>query len=209
MGEMKLKGAEKKKKMLEKFKKKGEQVMNNLATKSLIMSVDDNEELCLFCHDKPKANNPLIHMASVSKDKTITCSFYGEDDKSRVSIHSCMHSIHLHCYLKMMSENNLPNYNCPLCSTPLNCILPTHFNPDDLHPYEISCSSITISLGMNCRVFNSDSLVTLIFKHLVNSKGLNNLLRLERYESERFVWRRINKHLETLMLQIFHKGGEQ
>ena len=62
---------------------------------------------------------------------------------------------------------------------------------------------------MNCGVFNSDSLVTLIFKHLVNSKGLNNLLRLERYESERFVWRRINKHLETLMLQIFHKGGEQ
>ena len=50
IGEMKLKGAEKKQQMLEKFKKKGEKVMNNLATKSLIMSVDDNEELCLLCH---------------------------------------------------------------------------------------------------------------------------------------------------------------
>ena len=73
----------------------------------------------------------------------------------------------------------------------------------------MSLSSITINLSLNFQTFNSDSLVMLIFKHLVNSKGLNNLLRMERYESERFVWRRINKQLETLMLEIFHRGKEQ
>ncbi len=49
---VKLRAAEKKKKMYEKFKKKGEKLMHNLATKSLIMSVDDNDDLCLLCHEK-------------------------------------------------------------------------------------------------------------------------------------------------------------
>ena len=76
--------------------------MNNLATKSLILSVDDTDDLCLLCHEKEKQNNKMVVMASVNKDKLFSCSIYGEDNKSRVLFSSCQHTIHAKCFIKMM-----------------------------------------------------------------------------------------------------------
>ena len=110
-------------------------------------------------------------------------------------IGGCLHGIHIQCYIKVVGENNLHSYICPLCSTPLNCILPLQFDTENSEAYEISCSSITISLGMNSGALNSDSLLMLIFKHLVNSKGLNRLLMPAKYKNQRRVWRTIQKQL--------------
>ena len=70
-------------------------------------------------------------------------------------IGGCLHGIHIQCYIKVVGENNLHSYICPLCSTPLNCILPLQFDTENSEAYEISCSSITISLNWSgmCRCY--------------------------------------------------------
>ena len=151
----------------------------------------------------------MVRMASVSKDKLPTCSLYGEDDKARVSIRGCKSTVHVNCYLKRMNESNNFRTYCSLCSTDHDCILPTQFDPDDSFIVELSSNSITLNLGTRHQVLNSDSLLMLIFKHLVNSKGLNNLLMLEKPERKRLMERRLNKRLETLMLEIFHNSKSE
>ena len=49
----------------------------------------------------------------------------------------------------------------------------------------------------------------LLFKHLVESKGLTIFSSLANYETEKFVWRKMNKYLENLLLEIYEKSEEK
>ena len=180
---MKEKAAEKKKKIYEKFKKRGNTLIKNLATKSLNMQIDENEDICLMCHEKEKPENELVFMAQLNKNKTLSSSFYGKDDKSSLLFKSCLHTIHLNCYVKMMQSKSLSNFNCPLCSKQMNCILPRGFHPERSRTFEICSSSITICFGIHYQIFNDESLFMLLFKHLIESKGLHSLINLNHYHA--------------------------
>ena len=97
------KAALKKKKIYEKFKNNSEKMMNIMATKSLLFSVDENEDLCLTCHEKSKPNNKLVYFSSVKKDITLACQYY-KHSESKVLFSSCMHTIHTGCFVKFIKK---------------------------------------------------------------------------------------------------------
>ena len=142
------KAALKKKKMYEKFKKNSEKVMNMMATKSLIFSVDENEDLCLTCHERSKPNNQLVYFASISKSKSFAASYYGNQDLSQYLSSSCMHTVHTKCFIKFIKEKRYQySSNCPLCSASVNCVLPYKYEKNS-EATSICENSIIISLGV-------------------------------------------------------------
>ena len=58
-------------------------------------------------------------------------------------------------------------------------------------------------------VYDIESLFLLILKHLILSKGLNQLISLSRYQQERNIWRRNDDYLVELATQIFDQSSEE
>ena len=50
--------------------------MKLMATKSLTFSIDENEDVCLTCHEKAKLDNSFVYLACVTKDKSSPSSYY-------------------------------------------------------------------------------------------------------------------------------------
>ena len=62
---------------------------------------DQIEELCLICNKAAIANNQLVYMARVYKDKSICGVIYGDQSKSNTLITTCLHTVHTNCYIEM------------------------------------------------------------------------------------------------------------
>ena len=182
--------------------------MKMMATKSLMFSVDDNEDLCLTCHEREKPNNQLVYFSSVMKDKFFTSSYYGNQDQSKTLFSSCMHTIHTKCFIKFIKQNRYQYASrCPLCSAPVNCVLPYRYDKNS-EANSICENSIIISLGVFSNNFMSEGFFMMLFKHLVESKGLNSLIFPQKYMKEKFLWRKLNKHVELLLSEIYSKASE-
>ena len=61
----------------------------------------------------------------------------------------------------------------------------------------------------NYQIYDVESDFILLFKHLVESKGLNSLLQYTRYEQKKKVWMRIDEFLKELMIEIYETSLEE
>ena len=57
--------------------------------------------MCLICNEAAKANNQLVYMACVYKDKSICGVIYGDQSKSNTLIATCLHTVHVNCYMEI------------------------------------------------------------------------------------------------------------
>lgn len=58
-------------------------------------------------------------------------------------------------------------------------------------------------------VYDVENYFNIIFKHLVESKGLNSLLSFTRYETDKNFWRRNDDFLTELICQIYEESTQE
>ena len=114
-------------------------IMENPEDKSSEKTVSDNssegkedarEELCVICNEAGQANNRLVYLAHVYKDKSICGVIHGGQCKSNTLIAACPHTIHANCYIKIDKEN--VEFKCPACNKIGHCILPATLGDERL-----------------------------------------------------------------------------
>ena len=78
-------------------------------------------------------------------------------------------------------DNGL-QFNCPLCSKSVNCIFPVKFDAK-LAKLNRMCSNIIIAVMVSqYRILDIENNFILLYKHLIEAKGLNSLVSVTRYE---------------------------
>ena len=82
-------------------------------------------------------------------------------------------------------DKHVVAFNCPLCQKKGNCIFPVNFDPNDKKLNKICSNVINASLMIQYKIYDNDSNFILLFKHLLESKGLNSLISFARYEQEK------------------------
>ena len=82
-------------------------------------------------------------------------------------------------------DKHVVAFNCPLCHRKGNCIFPVNFDPNDKKLNKICSNVINASLMIQYKIYDNDSNFILLFKHLLESKGLNSLISFTRYEQEK------------------------
>jgi len=139
---------------------------------------------------------------------TAATAIFGEGDISRTYISSCYHAMHVNCFISYKKQANF-NFNCPLCQKVNNCILPMsiHKNAERLNKV---CESAKIgSVVAMTNNYNVESSFLLIFKHLVESKGLNAVIEKTRYKENKKIWRKNDDFLSSLLIQMYKNADER
>lgn len=88
---------------------------------------EEEEEVCILCHEKSKLNNKLVYLASINKNNTICGAVHGKNNVTNTFINTCFHAIHVNCFIQMDKKNDL-SFNCPYCQAFTNFIIPIEFN---------------------------------------------------------------------------------
>ena len=204
----KKKAEEKKKKLKEKFKNKRELVLQrNLSKTSNQGEENEEEDLCLLCHEAAKKNNQLVYLAHINKDKTICGAIYADQNKANTLITTCFHTIHVNCYIEM--NKSVVEFNCPLCTKKGNCIFPVKYSYEEKRLNRICSNVINASMMILYKVYDNESNFILLFKHLLESKGLNSMISFTRYESEKFQRGKVDDYILGLLHEIYENSTEE
>ena len=86
-------------------------------------------------------------------------------------------------------------YTCPLCSKKANCVLPIKYNKGNKKINRVCENIIVASMVTLHKVFDVENPFMLIFKHVVESKGLNSLVSFVRYEADKRKWKKVDSFL--------------
>ena len=203
--EAKRKAEEKKRKLKEKYKKNQELILEKHPSKVESMKEEEEEDLCILCHEKERENNNFVYLSSVMKN-TICSSVYGEDNRSGTLLNTCFHCVHINCYAKM--EGGLQT-TCPLCSKGVNCIFPAKFDPKSTKLNRM-CSNIIIATMVSAyRILDTESNFILLFKHLLESKGLNSLVSITRYGQQKLFREKVDSYFQNLIRKIYTTASEE
>ena len=142
-------------------------------------SVSSEEQTCILCHEKSKEGNELYYLTSI--DKNIPCgAFYGKNNYCHLSLSTCFHALHFDCYIDL--DKLGAKFQCPLCNAQRNCILPAFVERYNKKTLKICHNIMNASLVSTHKIWDVDSLFMIIFKHLIQSKGLNSVLSVTRYQ---------------------------
>ena len=115
---------------------------------------------------------------------------------------TCFHPVHLNCYANLDKDNKFC-CNCPLCQFKTNCIIPAVPGDDDKVLLKICRNTTYFALMATYKIYYCESLFSLVFKHLVESKGLNSLMSHSLYQNKRKAWARNDAHMEAYMMRIY------
>lgn len=169
--------ASKKSRMNAEMKKKQNNVFELMKTKSMTKPEED-ESLCMTCHEAAKPNNELVFLGKINKDHTLSSCVYGENNRAAVSIQTCFHTVHTDCFQKMDRRNNV--FTCPLCSKQQNCIIPTKFSTKKNKTFRICSNFMIASLVTTYNTLDLESPFLLFFKSLVESYSMGSLVGMNR-----------------------------
>lgn len=179
MNSRKQKLEELKKKKYEKLNKQRNKVLKRLESRTDSAIIDDDEDVCILCHERSKKDNELVYLADINKNSTLCGAFYGDENKTQAFINICFHTVHINCFIKMDERE------CPLCSKRINCVFPVNFVKTNKKLNRI-CSNIIISVMVSTfKVYDIENHFILILRHLIESYGLNSLVTLSKYEIQR------------------------
>lgn len=129
-------------------------------------------EICFICHEAAKTNKTLVYLAHIYKDESVCGAIYGDQSKSNTAIATCSHTVHAHCYIEMDKEN--VKFNCPECHKTGHCILPASLEDKNLN--RICEKVMNVSMMIVHNVYNQEENFMLLFKHLLQSKGLSSMI---------------------------------
>jgi hypothetical protein len=156
--------------------------------------ISEEEELCILCHEKQKPNNQLVYICNINKNMTVGTAIFGEGDLARTYISSCYHAMHVNCFTSYKKEANF-NFNCPLCQKVSNCILPLSIHKNAERLNKICENAKIASIVAMTSSYNVESSFLIIFKHLVESKGLNSVIEKSRYKENKKAWGKNDTYL--------------
>lgn len=154
-------------------------------------TVSSEEQTCILCHERSKEGNELYYLAFI--DKSIACgAFYGKNNSCNLSLNTCFHALHFDCFVGFNKKDL--NFQCPLCHAQRNCILPA-FEKYNSNAMKV-CRDIMVAFLISAhKIWDVDSLFMIIFKHLVQSKGLNSVLSASRFQDNRNLWQKNDSFL--------------
>ena len=142
------------------------------------------------------------------KNNTIAGAIHGRDNIPNTYISTCFHAVHINCYISYRKNTDM-TFNCPLCQVPSNCILPTNYSKDNVKLNRICKNVMIANMVTAYQIFDVESDFILLFKHLVESKGLNSLLQSTRYELKKKIWIKSDDFLKDLMIDIYETSNEE
>lgn len=143
-----------------------------------------------------------MYLSTLLKNNTISGAIHGKNNISNTYISTCFHPVHINCYINFR-KNSDSSFNCPLCQALCNCVLPAVYNRENSKLNRICKNIMIANMVNNYQIYDVESDFILLFKHLVESKGLNSLLQYTRYEQKKKVWMRIDEFLKELMIEIY------
>ena len=76
------------------MKKKQTNILELMKSKSVAIN-EEEDDICLTCHEKEKSDNQLIYLGVISKDNTLSSCIFGSDNKGGVSLQTCFHTVHI------------------------------------------------------------------------------------------------------------------
>ena len=135
---------------------------------------------CLMCRSKFNQDTNMAYLSKLAMNETFTMLYQGQNDKSGVLLESCNHVIHPECFLTLKQNSQL-QYKCPLCSTVCNMVLPCRITKNQLLLRQ--CENILNSLFVQkYKSLEFESILPLLFRHLIESMGLDSLTRPDQFE---------------------------
>ena len=146
-------------------------------------------------------------MSSVNQGKTIACVIHPKENKANTLFDTCFHTIHLQCFTKMLDKTM--EYTCPLCSRKANCILPIKYQKENKKINKICENIMVASMVTLYKVFDVENPFILIFKHVVESKGLNSLVSFVRYDMEKKKWHKVDSFLMGFLASIYNAAESE
>lgn len=144
---------------------------------------DDDQDECLVCHEKKKKDNPLVYLAACKKSTPFSSAKHGGENKANISLTTCFHTMHTNCFAKFDKDNDL-NFDCPLCTKKVNCILPRCIDEQDRNVKKMVFNGIIACMVTQYKNYETDDLFILMMKHLVEAKGLKALTLSFSYENK-------------------------
>lgn len=87
----------------------------------------------------------------------------------------CQHLVHVNCFISFEKSGYL-EFNCPLCSKKSNCFFPVEFDPSDVRTNRIFFNVIVATQAVIYKYYETDNYFLPIFKHVVESRGLQSLI---------------------------------
>ena len=165
---------------------------------------DETREFCFICYEAAKVSNHLVYLANIYKDKSACGIIYGDQSKSNTLITTCLHTVHANCYIEMEKEG--VQLRCPECKKRGHCILPTTLEDEDLN--RICENVVNVSMLIVHNVYNHEENFMLLFKYLVESKGLSSMITSAESELRRLKREKTDKSVLGLLQSIYQHASE-
>lgn len=80
-------------------------------------------------------------------------------------------------------NKSVVEFTCPLCSKKGNCIFPLSYDQKEGRLNRICTNVLNASMMILYKIYDNESNFILLFKHLLESKGLNSMISFNRYEA--------------------------
>ena len=136
---------------------------------------------------------------------------HGKDIKTKISINTCFHEIHVPCFMLMRKRPD-GSFNCGICQQRVNCFLPIQpnaENPVGRKAYDMTSNYLNYFIVSRLNAVDVLCIFNIIFEAYVEIKGISRMLEVDMSPPDLRHRKRVEDYLKLYVNSIYDRKPSQ